>query len=77
MTYLFQKSIANSEDDYSTVQDGLVFNGIYAPRDNIADYDGVTILEDDLVLESVHGAAGIPYNKSVASSGLIIHGEAI
>jgi hypothetical protein len=51
------------EDDYSTVQDGLLFCGPIAPTDNIDDYIGDTIENDDLVLEIVHGAAGIPYNE--------------
>lgn len=51
------------EDDYSTVQTGLLFNGIYAPTDNIDDYINDTILADDLVLDSVHMAAGVPYNE--------------
>lgn len=54
--------LAAAEDDYTTVPDGLVFSGIYAPTGNIADYIGDTIGDDDLVLETVYGIAGIPYH---------------
>ena len=62
------------EDDYSTVPDGKLFNGIFAPTDNIDDYIGDTIENDDLVLDIVHGAAGIPYNDP---SGDMMTGENI
>lgn len=60
------------EDDYSTVPIGKLFHGIYVPTDNITDYTGDTITDDDLVLECVFGAAGIPYH-----SGDMLTGEAI
>jgi hypothetical protein len=62
-------TLYNNIDDYSTVQSGLMFNGIYAPHDNRTDYVNDSITADDLVLESVHGYAGIPYNE-ITTSGI-------
>jgi hypothetical protein len=69
--------IAAGEDDYSTVQDGLVFCGPFAPTDNIDDYVGDTLEEGDLVLDIVHGAAGVPYNETTTTSATMLTGETI
>jgi hypothetical protein len=69
--------INNGEDDYSTVSEGKLFNGIYAPKDNIADYINDTILADDWVLDSVHMAVGIPYNHDTSNDDYILHGESL
>jgi hypothetical protein len=69
--------IAAGEDDYSTVQEGLLFCGPFAPTDNIDDYIGDTIEADDLVLDIVHGAAGVPYNETTATSATMLTGETI
>jgi hypothetical protein len=66
--------LANGEDDYSTVQDGLQFQGIYAPKDNINDYIGDVIDNQDLVLDSVHKAAGIPYNENTSDTTKMLSG---
>jgi hypothetical protein len=69
--------IAAGEDDYSTVQDELVFCGPFAPTDNIDDYVGDTLEEGDLVLDIVHGAAGVPYNETTTTSATMLTGETI
>jgi hypothetical protein len=69
--------LANGEDDYTTVQTGLMFNGIYAPSENIGDYMDAAIYAEDLVLESVHGAAGIPYNEDISDLNFVLSGVAL
>jgi hypothetical protein len=69
--------LASGEDDYTTVQDGLEFNGIFAPRDLIDDYIGDSILADDIVLETVTMAAGTPYNEDTSNTNYILQGEAL
>jgi hypothetical protein len=70
-------ALFNGEDDYSTVQNGLLFNGIFAPNSNIADYVGTTIEADDLVLDSVRQAAGVPYNQDTSNPAYMLTGESI
>lgn len=70
-------TLYNGEDDYTTVQTGLLFNGIFAPTDNIDDYIGTSISGDDLVLDIVHGAAGIPFNEDETSVNIMLKGEAL
>jgi hypothetical protein len=69
--------LAAGEDDYTTVQDTLLFNGIYAPTDNIDDYIADTIENDDMVLDIVHGRAGVPYNEDTTDSTTMLTGESI
>jgi hypothetical protein len=56
--------LATEEGNFDTVQDGLLFCGPFVPSDNIDDYIGDTIENDDWVIDIVHRAAGIPYNES-------------
>lgn len=63
-----------SPDDYTTVPDGLVFQGFYAPTDNISDYFNDSIVADDLVLESVYGIAGLPYNEDASAADKVLSG---
>lgn len=65
------------QNDYTTVQSGLLFNGIYAPTDNIDDYIGDTLENDDLVLDIVHRAAGTPYSANTSGPTTMLSGEAI
>lgn len=67
-------TLAAGEDDYSTVPDGLLFQGIYAPRENIADYIDDTIENGDLVLDVVHQAVGIPYSEDTSVSDNMLYG---
>lgn len=67
-------ALAASADDYLIIQEGLVFQGIYAPQDNIDDYINDMILADDLVLETVRGYAGRPYNTDTSSSTETLYG---
>ena len=60
-----------SENILDVVPTGLVFHGIYAPIDNIDDYVDTTIENDDWVLESVYGLAGIPYNNETTPSSML------
>lgn len=64
----------SGEDNYSTVQNGLVFNGIFAPKDNIGDYINDTITDQDLVLDSVYRAAGTPYNENTSNEDYMLYG---
>ena len=66
--------LSAGEDDLTTVPAGKLFHGIRAPIRNLADYVGDTIEDDDLVLESVYGVAGVPYHDDPA---LILEGESI
>lgn len=63
------------QNNYSTVQDGLLFNGILVPSDNINDYLDNTIENDDLVFERIRGAAGIPYNGDTSNSNKMLYGK--
>jgi hypothetical protein len=56
--------LAAEESNFDIVQDGLLFCGPFTPIDNITDYIGHTIENDDWMLDIVHRAAGIPYNES-------------
>jgi hypothetical protein len=69
--------LAANESILDNVQDGLLFQGIYAPTDNIADYVGDTIEDDDWVLDIVHRAAGIPYNHDAPTANTMMTGETI
>jgi hypothetical protein len=64
----------NNEDDYSTVQDGILFQGIYAPSENIDNYINDEILENKLLLDSVYGAAGTPYNEDISADTQTLYG---
>ena len=69
--------LAAGEDVLDNVQDGLLFQGIYAPKDNIDDYVGHTLEADDLVLDVVHRAAGAPYNLDTTDATTMLTGESI
>jgi len=72
--------VATIEDGlglYSTVPFGKVFHGIFAPTTQIDDYINDTIEDDDLVLESVHGCGGTPFNQDTSSATLMLTGETI
>lgn len=66
------------EDDYTTVQGGLQFQGIYVESSNITDYAGDAIFTDeDYVVEAVHGAGGRPYNETETSDSTMMVGSAL
>jgi hypothetical protein len=67
----------NGEDDYSTVQDSLQFQGIFAPTDFITDYVNTEILDTDLLLETVTMAVGTPYNEDTSDANYVLRGENI
>jgi hypothetical protein len=70
-------ALTAGEDDYTTVPNGLLFQGPYAPTANISDYINDTIENDDLVLDAVYRACGIPYNEDTTSSDEMLYGLAL
>lgn len=66
--------LAAGPDDYSNVQDGLVFQGIYAPQDYVNDYIGSPITNEEFVIDTVHKATGIPYNETTTDATTMLGG---
>jgi hypothetical protein len=64
-------TLAAAEDGYLNVQEGLLFNGIFAPTGNIEDYVGATLENEDLVVETVHSAAGTPYSVTTDPADML------
>jgi hypothetical protein len=61
--------LAGNENVYNNLQDGLLFQAPYAPTDNINDYINDTIeTDDDLVIDVVHRAVGVPYNSHTGTT---------
>ena len=77
LTSTERAAILAGEDDYATVPTGLLFQGIYAPKENIDDYIDDTIENDDFVLDAVNKAAGIPYNDDISSVDNFLYGLAL
>lgn len=67
--------LSSNEDDYTTVPDGKLFHGFYAPSDRLSEYVGDLLDADDYILDAMKAAAGKPYNEFPDSPTLILKGE--
>lgn len=71
------EEIYSAPNDYTVVQDGLIFCGPYCPVWNREEYINDTIDDGDYVIEIARGAVGVPYNDDTSDPDLVLTGEEI
>jgi hypothetical protein len=65
------RMLNRNPSNFDIVQDGLLFQGLYVPRDNRGAYINASITDQDLILDAVHGATAIPYNQLTADIAVL------